>query len=129
MAATKSLIFTGVQVNTTDYTLHLAEGAEVSIEEVVDQVDDGQTLVSAYDVSFSVDVYDDAPLSDSNVNTNTAVAPVKSNITFSGAPGSATLLVTNVIVNGVRNYENNRSAIRLTGSKRTTSLTEAVTES
>lgn len=129
MAATKSLIFTGVQVNAADYTLHLAEGAEVTIEEVVDQVDDGQTLVSAYDVSFSVDVYDDAPLSDSNVNTNTAVAPVKSNITFSGAPGSATLLVTNVIVNGVRNYENNRSAIRLTGSKRTTSLTEAVTES
>jgi len=129
MAATKSLIFTGVKVNAADYTLHLAEGAEVTIEEVVDQVDDGQTLVSAYDVSFSVDVYDDAPLSDSNVNTNTAVAPVKSNITFSGAPGSATLLVTNVIVNGVRNYENNRSAIRLTGSKRTTSLTEAVTES
>jgi len=129
MAATKSLIFTGVKVNAADYTLHLAEGAEVTIEEVVDQVDDGQTLVSAYDVSFSVDVYDDAPLSDSNVNTNTAVAPVKSNITFSGAPGSATLLITNVIVNGVRNYENNRSAIRLTGSKRTTSLTEAVTES
>ena len=129
MAATKSLIFTGVKVNSTDYSLHLMEGAEVTIEEVTDQVDDGQTLVSAYDVSFSVDVYDDAPLTDTNVNTNTAQAPIKSNITFDGAPGSATLLITNVIVNGIRNYENNRSAIRLTGSKRVTSLANAVTES
>lgn len=129
MSATKSLIFTGVKVNNADFSLHLMEGAEVTIEEVTDMVDDGQTLVSAYDISFSVDVYDDAPLTDSNVNTNTAQAPVKSNVTFTGAPGSATLLVTNVIVNGIRNYENNRSAIRLTGSKRTTSLATAVTES
>lgn len=129
MAATKSLIFTGVAVNGIDYSLHLEEGAEVNIEEITDRVDDGQTLVSAYDVSFSVDVYDDAPLTDSNVNTNTAQAPVKADVTFTGAPGSATLLVTNVIVNGIRNYENNRSAIRLTGSKRTTSLANAVTES
>lgn len=129
MAATKSIIFTGIRVNTTDYSLHLMEGAEVSIEEVTDQVDDGQTLVSAYDVSFSADVYDDGPLTDSNVNTNTAQAPVKSSVTFVGAPGSKSLTVTNVIVNGIRNYENNRSAIRLTGSKRTTSLTDAVTES
>lgn len=129
MAATKSLIFTGIQVNGIDYSLHLMEGAEVTIEEVTDQVDDGQTLVSAYDVSFSVDIYDDAPLSDSNINTNTAQVPVKSNVTFVGAPGSATLTITNTICNGVRNYENNRSAIRLTGSKRTTSLGTAVTES
>lgn len=129
MAATKSLIFTGIQVNGIDYSLHLEEGVEVPIEEVTDRVDDGQTLVSAYDVSFSVDIYDDAPLSDSNINTNTAQAPVKSNVTFVGAPGSVTLLVTDIIVNGIRNYENNRSAIRLTGSKRVTSLANAVTES
>jgi hypothetical protein len=92
-------------------------------------VDDGQTLVSAYDISFSVDVYDDSPLTDSNVNTNTAQSPVKSNVTFTGAPGSATLLITNVIVNGIKNYENNRTSVRLTGSKRTTSLSTAVTES
>jgi hypothetical protein len=129
MAATKSLIFTGVKVNDADFSLHLMEGAEVTIEEVTDMVDDGQTLVSAYDVTFSVDVYDDAPLTDSNINTNTAQEPVRSNVTFTGAPGSATLTITNVYVNGIRNYENNRSAIRLTGSKRTTSLSTAVTES
>lgn len=129
MSATKSLIFTGIQVNGVDYSLHLMEGAEVSIEEVTDMVDDGQTLVSAYDVSFSVDVYDDAPLTDSNINTNTAQEPVRSDVTLVGAPGSATLTITNVYVNGIRNYENNRSAIRLTGSKRTTSLATAVTES
>lgn len=129
MAATKSLIFTGVKVNDADFSLHLMEGAEVSIEEVTDMVDDGQTLVSAYDISFSVDVYDDSPLTDSNVNTNTAQSPVKSNVTFTGAPGSATLLITNVIVNGIKNYENNRTSVRLTGSKRTTSLSTAVTES
>jgi len=129
MAATKSLIFTGVKVNDADFSLHLMEGAEVTIEEVTDMVDDGQTLVSAYDISFSVDVYDDSPLTDSNVNTNTAQEPVKSNVTFTGAPGSATLLITNVIVNGIKNYENNRTSVRLTGSKRTTSLSTAVTES
>lgn len=129
MAATKSLIYTGVAVNGIDYSLHLEEGAEVSIEEITDRVDDGQTLVSAYDVSFSVDVYDDAPLTDSNVNTNTASSPVKAEVKFKGAPGSATLTITNVIVNGIRNYENNRSAVRLTGSKRVTSLANAVTES
>ena len=129
MAATKSLIFTGVKIDTTDYSLHLQEGAEVTIEPVVDQVDDGQTLVSAYDVSFQVDVYDDGPIADTNVNTDTTVAPVKTTITFNGAPGSATLAITNVIVNGIRVYENNRSAIRLTGSKRVTSVSNAVTES
>jgi hypothetical protein len=129
MSASKPLIFSGIKINDIDYSLHLEEGASITIEPVDDRVDDGQTLVSAYDVSGEILVYDSDLLSDSNVNTNTAQAPVKSNVELTGVSGSQTLTVNNVIVNGISNYENNRSAVQLTFSKRAVSLSTAVTES
>lgn len=116
--ATKPLIFEKVNVNGVDYSLHLVENAEVSIEELTDLVDDGQTLVSAYDVSFSVELYDSAVISDTNIYSNASNIPSKTWIKFEGATGGATLNITDVIVNVRPNFENNRASYVLTGTKR-----------
>ena len=88
MAITKTLTFSGINVGqAVDYDLHLMENAEITIEQVSDMIDDGQTLVAAYDVSFSVDLYDDTVLSDSNIYFDASQDPVKSNITFNGVSG------------------------------------------
>lgn len=129
MSITKSLIFTKVAVNGIDYTEHLEESVEITPEPVTTRIEDGQTLPDAWDVNFSVALYDSAPLTDSNIYTNTAQDPTKSNIVFSGAPGSATLTLTSMIINGNKTYENNRMAVVLSGSKRVASLANAVTES
>lgn len=129
MAATKTLVFTGISVNGVDYTLHLNEGVEVNIEPLTDLVEDGQTLISAYDVSFSVNVYDDSPLTDNNVNSNTAATPVRATLVFTGAAGADSVTITNVIVNANKVYDGNRMAVQLTGTKRTTSLSTATTHS
>jgi hypothetical protein len=116
--ATKPLIFKSVTVGGNDFSLHLVEGAEVTIEEQTDLVDDGQTLVSSYDVAFSVPLYSSAVINDPNVNSNASATPVKTWIRFDGSDGAATLNVTNVIVNARPSFENNRVAYVLTGSKR-----------
>lgn len=129
MAATKTLVFTGISINGVSYSQHLNEGVEVSIEPLTDLVRDGQTLVSAYDVSFAVNVYDDGPLTDTNVYTNTSQTPVLANVVFTGATGGQTLTVSNVIVNGNKVYDQNRTAVNLFGTKRTTTLALAIAES
>lgn len=129
MAATKTLVFTGINVGGTDYSNHLNEGFEVTLEQLTDLVRDGQTLVSAWDVSFSVLVYDDAPLSDSNIVSNTAQTPVLTTVTFTGATGTDSIVISDVIVNASKVYDQNRMAVQLTGTKRAVSLANAVTES
>lgn len=116
--ATKPLIFEKVSIGGTDFSKHLVENAEVTVEELTDLVDDGQTLVSAYDVSFSVELYDDAVIGDANIYSNASANVNKTDIVFSGAPGAATLNITNVIVNVRPNFENNRASYVLTGTKR-----------
>lgn len=129
MAITKTLIFDKVTVGTTDYTLHLSENAEVTIEPLTDVVDDGQTLVSAYDVSFSVDVYDTDTLSASDIYKDATTSPTKTNIVFSGAGSAATLTITNVIVNAIKKFDGNRLAVNLSGTKRAVTLANAVADS
>jgi len=129
MAATKTLVFTGINVGGTDYSNHLNEGFEVTLEQLTDLVRDGQTLVSAWDVSFSVLVYDDAPLSDSNIVSNTAQTPALTTVTFTGATGTDSIVISDVIVNASKVYDQNRMAVQLTGTKRAVSLANAVTES
>lgn len=129
MAATKTLVFTGINVGGADYSNHLNEGFEVTLEQLTDLVRDGQTLVSAWDVSFSVLVYDDAPLSDSNIVSNTAQTPVLTTVTFTGATGTDNIVISDVIVNASKVYDQNRMAVQLTGTKRAVSLANAVTES
>lgn len=122
MAITRTLSFEKVNVNGVDYTPHLAESAEVTVEPVEQTVRNGQALVSAWDVSFSVDLLDDAIASSANVYTNTANSPVQTYIRFDATAGGATLNITNVIVNVTPNFEGERVAYTLTGSKRVTTL-------
>jgi hypothetical protein len=70
MSITKSLVFDKVTINAIDYTPHLADSAEVTIEPVNQTVENGQTLVSAWDVSFSVDLLNTAVSSSVDVYTN-----------------------------------------------------------
>ena len=130
MAITKTLTFSGINVGqAVDYDLHLMENAEITIEQVSDLVDDGQTLVAAYDVSFSVDVYDDALLSDSNIYVDASQDPVKSNIRFVGVSGGSNVIITDIIINGSKKFDQNRVAVTLTGTKRAVSLSNVTTES
>ena len=130
MAITKTLTFSGINVGqAVDYDLHLMENAEITIEQVTDMVDDGQTLVAAYDVSFSVDVYDDALLTDSNIYVDASQDPVKSNITFVGVSGASNVALTDIIINGNKKYDQNRVAVTLSGTKRAVSLSNVTTES
>jgi hypothetical protein len=126
MSITKSLVFDKVTINTSDLTPHLADSAEVTIEPVTQTVENGQTLVSAWDVSFSVDVLNNNATSHLEVYTNTANTPVKTFITFGGTAGAATLNITDVIINVTPNFEGERVAYTLTGSKRVTNIPSTV---
>jgi len=128
MAITRTLTFTGIHINGVDYSEHLQESAEITIEPVTDLVDDGQTLPSAYDVSFTVDVYDDAPLDDSVVYSDSTTSPTKTNIVFTGISGGTNVTVPDVIINGNKKYDQNRIAVTLSGTKRAVSLSTAVDE-
>jgi len=127
MATGKTLVFSNISVNGIAYGLHLTEGAEVTIEPVTDAVEDNQEFVSAYDISFSANLYNTAILSDTNVYTNTANTPVKATVVFTGATGGQTLTIADVYVNGSRTFDQNRGAARISGRKRTTNLGTAVT--
>mgnify|MGYP000016815251 FL=1 len=133
MAITKTLTFSGISVErgggSIEYNEHLMENAEITIEQVSDMIDDGQTLVAAYDVSFSVDLYDDTVLSDSNIYFDASQDPVKSNITFNGVSGGSNVAITDVIINGSKKFDQNRVAVTLTGTKRAVSLSNVTTES
>lgn len=132
MAATKALVFqnvliassTGTGANT--YPLHLTESAEVTITPVTDTVDDGQTLASAFDVTFAVNVYNTTLLADPFVYFDSSKTPTTARIRFVGATGAQNLNVENVIINGSRTFDGNRTAIRLEGSKRVTNSQNAV---
>ena len=128
MAITRTLTFTGIHINGVDYSEHLQESAEITIEPVTDLVDDGQTLPSAYDVSFSVDVYDSNLLSEAVVYTDSTASPTKTNIVFLGISGGTNVTVPDVIINGNKKYDQNRIAVTLSGTKRAVSLSTAVDE-
>jgi len=132
MAVTKTLIFsnltianaTGGAANT--YPLHVTESAEVTLTPVTDTVDDGQTLASAYDVSFTVDVFNTTLLSDPHVYKDASTSPVLARIIFNPATGGQQLNVENVYINANRDFSGNRTAIRLTGTKRVTNAANGV---
>lgn len=133
MAVTKTLVFSNVAIapgtsaSFNAFPLHVTESAEVTITPVNDTVQDGQTIVSAYDATFSVNLFNTAVLSDPMVYSNTAAAPTLAKIRFSGATGGQTLTLENVYINGSRTFDGNRTAINLSGSKRATTIDGAVT--
>ncbi len=128
MSITKSLVFDKVSINAVDYTPHLAESAEVTVEPVEQTVRNGQTLVSAWDVSFSVDLLNSNVINATSlVYTDASDEPVLTNIVFGGTAGAATLTISDVIVNATPNFEGERVAFTITGTKRVTMLADTVT--
>jgi hypothetical protein len=104
------------------YNLHLVEGQEITVEEVSTQVEDGQTLVDRYDVSFSLTSYDSDILDDARINTSSVESFTRAKLTLVGATGASSLAIDGIIINGNRIYDQNRIAARLTGSKAGTSI-------
>ena len=125
MAITKALIFEKVTINGVDLTPHLADSAEVTVEAVNQTVINNQTLPSAYDVSFSVQVLDSAAATNAYVDTSSE--PVLTDCVFTGVAGAATLNITNVFVTATPDFSGERVAFTLTGSKRVTTLPTTVT--
>ena len=108
----------GGDLSPETYGLHLVESAEVTLEPVTSEVEDGQTLTDRYNATFAVNLYDTTALADARVYTDTAATPVKGDITFMGsADGTANIRLSNVIINGNRVFDGNRVAARLHGSK------------
>ena len=132
MSVTKTLVFSNVAISnatgalTNYYPLHVTESAEVTIEPVNDTVSDGQTLVSAFDASFSVNVFNATILSDPHVYKDTTQSPTLARISFIAATGGQTLNIENVFINANRAFDGNRVAINLSGSKRVTNVMNAV---
>jgi len=132
MSITKTLVFSNIGISnadgtgTTTYPLHVTESAEVSIEPVTDPVDDNQTLSSAFDASFSVNVFNATILSDIRVYKDTTKSPTLARMSFNSATGGQTLNIENVFINANRTFDGNRVAINLSGSKRVTNVMNAV---
>lgn len=124
MAITKALIFEKVTINGVDLTPHLADSAEVTVEAVNQTVINNQTLPSAYDVSFSVQVLDTDAATNAYVDTSSE--PVLTDCVFAGVAGAATLNITNVFVTATPDFSGERVAFTLTGSKRVTTLPTTV---
>jgi hypothetical protein len=132
MSATKTLVFSNIAIAPGDsatfntFALHLTESAEITLTPVNDSVQDGQTLVSAYDVSFSVNLMNASVLSDPLVYKDSTTVPRLAKIRFTGTSGAANVTIENVFVNGNRTFDGNRTAINLSGSKRGVTLDNAV---
>ena len=132
MSATKTLVFSNIAISnatgalTNYYPLHVTESAEVTIEQVTDSVGDNQTLASAYDASFSVNVFNASILADPHVYKDTTQSPTLARMSFNAATGGQTLNIENVFINANRTFDGNRVAINLSGSKRVTNVMNAI---
>lgn len=100
-----------------EYGLNLNEQQEINVEEVSDLVEDGQTLVSRYNVTFNIVTYDSDALDDARINVSSVESFDRAKLTFVAATGGRDLSIDHVIINGNRVYDQNRIAARLTGSK------------
>lgn len=132
MSITRTLVFSNIAISnatgalTNFYPLHVTESAEVTIEPVTDSVGDNQTLVSAFDASFSVNVFNASILSDARVYKDTTQSPTLARMSFIAATGGQTLNIENVFINANRDFSGNRVAINLSGSKRVTNVMNAI---
>ena len=132
MSITKTLVFSNVAISNATgalanyYPLHVTESAEVTIDQVTGSVGDNQTLASAYDASFSVNVFNASILSDPHVYKDTTQSPTLARMSFIAATGGQTLNIENVFINANRTFDGNRVAINLSGSKRVTNVMNAI---
>lgn len=127
MSITRALIFERVSINDVDYSPHLADSVEITVEPVVQEVLNNQTLPSAWDVSFSVDMLNSAIQDDANIYSNSANNVLLANIRFEGVAGASNLTMNNCVILATPNFEGERTAYTLSGSKRMTSVPTVVT--
>lgn len=127
MAIASPVIFSSFRIalaggsGATTYTTHAVEGREITIEEAVVDIDDEQSLLNSYLVSFRITCYDDAVRADARVsfNGNAPVAPAQ--IAFIGATGAVTMTIDNIRLNGVDQPDaNGRRGFTIFGKKRVT---------
>jgi uncharacterized protein GlcG (DUF336 family) len=126
MAITKPLVYDKVTVNTVDLTPHLADSAEVTVEPINQTVKNGQTLPSAWNVSFSVAVLNTNAATTAGIYADSSSTPVETNISFGGTTGAATLNIDNVIITATPDFSGERVAYVLTGSKIMTNIANIV---
>lgn len=126
MAITKSLTFTGINVNGVSYSPFLDESVEVTVEPIVDMVNNGQSLPSAFNLTFGVNIYNTNVGTDGNVYTNTEAAPKEINVVLTGGTGGQTLTMNGIIVHATKVFDAGRSAYRIGGSKRETNVQSIV---
>lgn len=132
MAITKPLIFDSITIsdvgggNPVSYATHLVDSAEVNPEPTSTMIDDGQTLIDFYDVTFQVDLYDDDLLADARIRSSGGDAITRAQIAFTKSSGATTLTIEDVIINGNRVFDGNRVKIRLSGSKRAVAIDDTV---
>ena len=130
----KPLIFDEIEIQDTDganasqYDKHLTESATVTPSPTTDQIDDNQTQTAFYDTNFEVRLNSREVLQDQRVYSDASESPEKATILFKRASGAVTLKIESVIINANPVYENNRSQIRLHGSKRAVSIDNSVVE-
>lgn len=126
MALTKSLIFSGISVNGVSYSPFLEDSVEVTVEPVADLINNGQTLPSAYNLSFSATLYNTNIASDTNIYSNASNAFVLATVVLSGGEGGQTLTMSNVIVHAAQDFGAGRSAYTIGATKKSTTLPVAL---
>lgn len=126
MAATKTLNFDQVVVGGVVFDRHLMETATIDITENETAISNNQKEPSSYDVEFSVALYNSEALLASSIYRNAADAISKTSIAFQGGEDTATLIINDVVVNLVPNYEDDKAAYVLSGRKRGLSASEIV---
>lgn len=127
MAVALPVIFSSFRIENsgggspTTYSTHAVEGREITIEEAVVDIDDEQSLLNSYLVSFRVTCYDDAVRSDARVTFNGASPVNPARIVFVGASGAVTMTIDAIRLNGKDMPDaNGRRGFEIFGKKRVT---------
>lgn len=112
---------TGGASNT--YALTLTESVEITIEDVNDTIQDGQTLPAGYDVSVGFTTYNTSAQADPKLyGRDTSAEPTEARIIMNGATGSESLNIGNCIWNVRPTFDQNRKGFRITATKRVTNV-------
>lgn len=128
MSVTAPVIFTQFQVTTlananpSGYNTHAVEGREITIEEETVEVDDGQLLLNSYLVTFRVTSYDTDVRDDAGRIQFDGASPADpAIITFTGASGAATMMISGIRLIGKDVPDaNGRRGFEIFGQKRVT---------
>jgi len=129
MANTKPQIYIKIEVGAagftkgggTEYTLTDADNITINHEEQTTTVEDGQTIINAFDADVDILLYDEDILSDANVQTDATIVS-EAKFILIGATGVDDLAVDNVRMRAFEDYDTAlRKGVRFRASQRATS--------